>query len=144
MKIFKGWFFYLVIAVLMVLVATISSNYYSLLGKEKPQEMSLLAQVPTIDSGLKKDWSIKKINISSSTGERLIKEGKEAAKKIANEAPERLQYTSGVKGIFFRYLSEKKVFLANQGFYFTEGADKKWDFGYQKTENKVRLFSIRP
>ena len=40
MKIFKGWFFYLIIAVVMVILATLTSGYYSLSGNKNPEKFN--------------------------------------------------------------------------------------------------------
>ena len=146
MKIFKGWFFYLVIAVVMVSLATFASNYHSLFGAEKSEETNLLTKVPSFDFNLgqKKEEIIKKTEISSSTGQNLVNSASAAAQKIASEAPEKLQVAGGVKAIIFRYLSEKKPIFEKNGFYFTEGVDQKWDFGFQGSKNKVKIFSLKP
>ncbi|MFZ4648791.1 MAG: hypothetical protein ACOYMB_04160 [Patescibacteria group bacterium] len=146
MKIFKGWFFYLISAVVLVLVATLVSNYYATPGEKKPADVDLLSNIPSLDI----DLSINKKSIlpakvvSSSTAQKITDSAKEAAKKVVVEAPERLQFTGGVKGTIFRYLREKKLFFEKNNFYFVEGADKKWDFGFQGAKNKVKLFSLKP
>ncbi len=146
MGIFKGWFFYLIIAVAMVLIATFASNFHSFPGEEKSKGFDLFSSVPTVDVNLdlSKGLPSEKIAISSSTSQKLTESATEAVQKIVSEAPEKLQFTGGVKGTIFRYLSEKKLIFEKNGFYFSEGENQQWDFGFQGAKNKIKLFSLKP
>ena len=153
MKIFKGWFFYLIIAIVMVVLATVASNYYSLSGKEKSEEAKLLDKVPSFSFNFDLNFYKKffsdnpdlqktSVAVASSTGEKLAESAKQAAGKIAAEAPEKLT-NSGAEGKLFTYISEKKPFFEKNGFYFTEGKDKKWDFGFWGAGKQIKLFSLK-
>lgn len=156
MKIFKGWFFYLIIAVLMVIIATLTSSYYSSPGKKNPEKFNLLEKAPTYNLSFNFDFykklfskekdSEKKENIvsstASSTSEKLIENAKQVAEKISTEAPEKLA-SSGVESKLFNYISEKKPFFEKNGFYFSEGDDQKWDFGFWSGKKQIKLFSLK-
>ena len=156
MKIFKGWFFYLIIAIVMVILATMASNYYSLSGKEKSEEVKLLDKIPSLsfnfDFNFYKNFFSNNLDnldsqktsvaVASSTGKKLAESAKQAAGKIATEAPEKLA-NSGTEGKLFTYISEKKLFFEKNGFYFTEGADEKWDFGFWGAGKQIKLFSLK-
>ncbi len=140
MKIFRGWFFYLGIAILMVIAATVASHYYSSSEKKTDISAAMLDKVPALNIDLKGSLSLGKNAISSSTKVDLA----QAAQKIASSAPEKLAITGGVKGFIFSYLSGNSAFLAKQGFDFSEGADKNWNFSYQTAHGAVKLFSLKP
>ena len=156
MKIFKGWFFYLIIAVLMVLIATLTSSYYSSPGKKNPEKFNLLEKIPTYNLSFNFDFykklfskekdSEEKENIASSTAsstsEKLIENTKQVAEKIVTEAPEKLS-KKGLENKLFNYISEKKPFFEKNGFYFTEGKDQKWDFGFWGAGKQIKLFSLK-
>lgn len=154
MKIFKGWFSYLIIAVVMVILATLTSSYYSLSGNKNPEKFNLLEKVPTYNFSFNFDFYKKlfsknensqkeeKLAVSNSTSEKLIESAKQAAGKIATEAPEKLA-NSGDENKLFTYISEKKSFFEKNGFYFTEGKDQKWDFGFWGAGKQIKLFSLK-
>ena len=140
MRIFRGWFFYLVIAILMVIAATVASHYYNSPGGKADASSALLAKVPTLNVNLNASLLSAKDVVSSSTKVNIA----QAAQKIASSAPEKLAITGGVKGFIFSYLSGNSAFLAKQGFDFSQGADKNWDFSYETAHGAVKLFSLKP
>ncbi|MCX6795601.1 MAG: hypothetical protein NT165_02675 [Candidatus Falkowbacteria bacterium] len=144
MKIFKGWFFYLLVAIVMVVIATFASSYYSRSDKNNDAAQKLLAGVPVVETKLGASLLPRTNLITSSSKQDLSQKAKEAAQKALAAAPKDLQFASGFKGVIFRYLSQKKLILADRGFYFTEGSDKKWDFGYKTDQGPVKLFSLKP
>lgn len=163
MNIFKGWFFYLLVAVAMIIIASFTSNYYSNGKKEQPEGMNIFKNIPSFSFDFK---GILPINSSSKVDKEILKENyqkiqsfdnditpnpsleeatgivKKTFDKIITDAPEKIKNSNGFERSLSSYISEKKLFFEKNGFYLADREDGKFNFGFWVLGKQIKLFSL--